>query len=123
MFPGIENENATEHDLADCIINVEAFPAFFCSLSEKTLPDIRSGNEIFSAGPKRFSSVMSDGPTGFGFHCVAYDVAIDVAKCALLGKVMQLSPCPEVRTLTNGNGHYIMKLNDLVFNMFRLYFK
>ena len=44
---------------------------------------------------------------------VANDVAIDVAKCALPGKVMQWSPCPEVRTLTNENGRYIMKLNDL----------
>ena len=29
---------------------------------------------------------------------VANDVAIDVAKCALPGKVMQRSLCPEVRT-------------------------
>ena len=48
---------------------LKRFGHFFSTLSEKTLPDIRSGNEIFSAGPKRFSSVMSDGPTGFGFHC------------------------------------------------------
>ena len=34
---------------------------------------------------------------------VANDVAIDVAKCALPGTVMQWSPCPEVRTLTNDN--------------------
>ena len=46
---------------------------------------------------------------------VANDVAIDVAKCALPGKVMQWSPCPEVRTLTNENGRYIMKLNDYNF--------
>ena len=43
---------------------------------------------------------------------VASDVAIDVAKRALPGKLMQWSPCPEVRTLTNENGRYIMKLND-----------
>ena len=43
---------------------------------------------------------------------VANDVAIDVAKCALPGKVMQWSPCPEVRTLINEDGRYIMKLND-----------
>ena len=29
---------------------------------------------------------------------VANDVAISVAKCALLGKVMKGSPCPEVHT-------------------------
>ena len=34
---------------------------------------------------------------------VVNDVAIDVAKCALLGKVMQWSPCPEVLTSTNEN--------------------
>ena len=45
---------------------------------------------------------------------VANDVAIDVAKCALPGKVMQWSPCPEVHTLTNENGRYIMKLNDIL---------
>ena len=43
---------------------------------------------------------------------VANDVAIDVAKCALPGKVMQGSPCLEVRALTNENGRYMMKLND-----------
>ena len=47
---------------------------------------------------------------------VANDVAIDVAKCALPGKVMQWSPCPEVHTLTNENGRYIMKLNDWNMN-------
>ena len=46
---------------------------------------------------------------------VSNDVVIDVAKCALPGKVMQWSPCPEVRTLTNENGRYIMKFNDNVF--------
>ena len=34
-----------------------------------------------------------------------------VVKCALRGKVMQGSPWPEVCTLTNENGRYIMKLN------------
>ena len=43
---------------------------------------------------------------------VANDVAIDVAKCSLPGKLMQWSPCPEVRTLTNENGRYMIKLND-----------
>ena len=40
---------------------------------------------------------------------VANDVTIDVAKCALPGKMMQGSPCPEVRTLANENCCYIMK--------------
>ena len=44
---------------------------------------------------------------------VANDIAIDVAKWALPGMVMQWSPCPELQTLTNENGRYIMKLNDL----------
>ena len=46
----------------------------------------------------------------------ANDVAIGVAKCALIGKVMQRSPYPEVRTLTNENGRDIMKLNDFIFS-------
>ena len=43
-----------------------------------------------------------------------FDVSIanDIAKCAL----MQWSPCPEVHALTNGNGRYIMKLNDISFS-------
>ena len=41
------------------------------------------------------------------------NVAIGVAQWALPGKVMQGSPCPEMRTLTNENGRYIMKLNDI----------
>ena len=45
---------------------------------------------------------------------VANDVAIDVAKRSLPGKVMQRSPCPEVRTLTNENGRYMIKLNDFL---------
>ena len=47
---------------------------------------------------------------------VANDVAINVAKCALPGKVMQGSPCLEARALTNENGRYIMKLNDFQIN-------
>ena len=46
---------------------------------------------------------------------VANDVAIDVVKCSLPGKLMQWSPCPEVRTLTNENGRYMIKLNDYRF--------
>ena len=37
------------------------------------------------------------------------DVTIDIAKCALPGKVMQRSHCMEVRILTNENECYIMK--------------
>ena len=43
---------------------------------------------------------------------VANDVAIDVAKRALPGLVMQWSPCPEVGALTNDNRRYKVKLND-----------
>ena len=43
---------------------------------------------------------------------VANDVAIDVAKCAFPGKVMQGSPCLEMYALINENGRYMMKLND-----------
>ena len=51
--------------------------------------------------------------TNFDFDIsVSYDVALDIVKCALPGKLMQGSPYPEVRTLTNKNGRYIMKLND-----------
>ena len=39
-------------------------------------------------------------------------VAIDVARFVLSGKVMKWSTCPEVPTLPNENGHYIMKLDD-----------
>ena len=45
---------------------------------------------------------------------IANDVAIDVAKSALPGKVMQRSPCPGVGTLTKENERYIIKLNDFV---------
>ena len=44
---------------------------------------------------------------------VTNDVAIDVAKRALPGKVMRWSPCLEMCTLTNENGRNIMKLNDI----------
>ena len=61
--------------------------------------------------PYRFISTLLN--ANFDFDgSVAYDVAIDVAKSALPGKVMQGSPCPEVRALTNENGCYIMKIND-----------
>ena len=36
----------------------------------------------------------------------------EIPKCALPGKVIQGSSCPEVCTLTNANGRYIMRLND-----------
>ena len=47
---------------------------------------------------------------------VTNDVAIDVAKCALPGKVMQGSPCLEAHALTNENWRYMMKLNDWHMN-------
>ena len=40
---------------------------------------------------------------------VANDVSIDVAKWALPVKVMQGLLCPEVHTLTNDNGRYMVK--------------
>ena len=43
---------------------------------------------------------------------VANDIAIDFAKCALPGKVMQGSPCPKLRFLTYEIGCYTMKLNN-----------
>ena len=61
--------------------------------------------------PYHFISTLLNASFDFDVT-VANDVAIDVAKCALSGKVMQWSPCLEVRTLTNGNRRYIMKLND-----------
>ena len=45
--------------------------------------------------------------------CEANDVAIDVTKRTLSGKMIQGSHCPEVFTLTDENGCYIMKLNDM----------
>ena len=44
---------------------------------------------------------------------IANDVAIDVAKCAILGKVIQVSPCLEVHNSPNETVCYIMKLNDM----------
>ena len=38
---------------------------------------------------------------------VVNDVAIEVAKCTLLGKVMQGQPCPEVHTLMKMGITYI----------------
>ena len=48
--------------------------------------------------------------TNFDFYV---SVANDVAKSALPGKLIQGSPYPDVRTSTNENGRYIMKLNDI----------
>ena len=45
------------------------------------------------------------------------NVAIDVAKGMLPCKVMQVSPCPEMRILTNESGRYIMNLNDIYMYM------
>ena len=47
---------------------------------------------------------------------IANDVSIDLAKCAPPGKVMQGPPCSKVRTFTNINGRYVMKLNDWFIN-------
>ena len=48
---------------------------------------------------------------------VANDVAIDVAKSELPGKVMQWSPCPEAGTLTNANQRYMITLwNENILN-------
>ena len=62
--------------------------------------------------PYHFISTLLNANYDFELS-VANDDAIDVARFALPGKVMQWSPCPEVRTLTNANGRYIMKLNDI----------
>ena len=81
-----------------------SFPSVFgvdTSISQKNITTI----------PYHFISTLLNANFDFDVS-VANDVAIDVAKCALPGKVMQWSPCPEVRTLTNENGRYIMKLND-----------
>ena len=81
-----------------------SFPSVFgvdTSISPKNITTI----------PYHFISTLLNANFDFDVS-VANDVAIDVAKCALPGKVMQWSPCPEVRTLTNENGRYIIKLND-----------
>ena len=57
--------------------------------------------------PYHFISTLLNPNFDFGVN-----VSNDVAKCALPGKMMQGSPCPEVSTLTNENWHCIMKLND-----------
>ena len=81
-----------------------SFPSVFgvdTSISPKNITTI----------PYHFISTLLNANFDFDIS-VANNVAIDIAKCALPGKVMQWSPCPEVRTLTNENGRYIMKLND-----------
>ena len=45
---------------------------------------------------------------------VAYDVG--VPRCAFQGKARQGSSCQDVRTLTNENGRYTMKLIHLVIH-------
>ena len=44
---------------------------------------------------------------------IAHDVAIDVAKCAMSGKMMQGSPCRGLHSLSNENERYTMKINDI----------
>ena len=61
--------------------------------------------------PYHFISTLLNANFDFDVS-VANEVAIDVAKCALQGKVMQWSPCPEVRTLTNENGRYMI-INEI----------
>ena len=87
-----------------------SFPSVFgvdTSISPKNITTI----------PYHFISTLLNANFDFDVS-VANDVAIDVAKCALPGKVMQWSPCPEVRTLTNENGRYKFKLNDYCFSPF-----
>ena len=91
-----KTEGKLHHARAWCI----SFPSVFgvdTSISPKNITTI----------PYHFISTLLNA----NFD-VDVSVANDVAKCALPGKVMQWSPCPEVRTLTNENGRYIMKLND-----------
>ena len=61
--------------------------------------------------PYHFISALLNANFDFDIG-VVNDVAIDVVKCTLPGKVIQISPCPAVRTLTNENWRYTMKLND-----------
>ena len=65
--------------------------------------------------PYHFISTLLNADFDFDVS-VTNDVAIDVAtcKCALLGKVMQGSPCLEAHALTNENGRYMIKLNDII---------
>ena len=46
------------------------------------------------------------------FVALIVALLLTFAKYTLSGKVIFASPCPEMRTLTNGNWRYIMKLND-----------
>ena len=83
---------------------VVSFPSVFgvyTSINTKNITKI----------PSHFISTRFNANFDF-FVGIANDVAIDVAKWALPGKVRQWSPCLEVRTLTNVNGRHIMKLND-----------
>ena len=87
-----------------------SFPSVFgvdTSISPKNITTI----------PYHFISTLLNANFDFDVS-VANDVAIDVAKCALPGKVMQWWPCPEMRTLTNENGRYIMKLNTFVVKFY-----
>ena len=62
-----------------------------------------------------FISTLINTYFDFGVSVAKY-VVIDVAKCALPGKVALGSLYPEVRTLTNGNGRNIIKLNEKELN-------
>ena len=63
--------------------------------------------------PYHFISTLLNAYFDFDIS-VTNDVAIDVAKCALPGEVMQGSPCLDAHALTNENGRYMMKLNDII---------
>ena len=68
--------------------------------------------------PYHFISKLLNANSDFDIT-IANDVAINTVKRALSGKLMRVSPCPEVRTLTNENGLYVMKLNyyDIIKNL------
>ena len=85
-----------------------AFLSFPCVFDVDTSINLKNITTI----PYHFISTLINANFYFDVS-VANDVAIDVAKCALLGKELQGSPCPEVCMLNNENGLYIMKLNDL----------
>ena len=94
-------EGKLHHARSACCIS---FPSVFgvdTSINPKNITTI----------PYHFISTLLNANFDFDVS-VANDVAIDVAMCALPGKVMQWSPCPDVRMLTNGNRRYMMKLND-----------
>ena len=104
-------EGKLHHARSTCFIS---FPSIFgvdTSINPKNITTI----------PYHFISTLLNGNFDFDFS-VVNDVAIDVTKYALPDKVMQLSPCPEVRTLTNGNGRYIMELNDYISNVLMFFF-